>query len=412
MKLCFAWGYQVMRDGMETNKMKIEVFAADSQGPEPIENAFRNWIAGHDAQPNFVALHQSVPTRGLGLENHFPGVAALHGATSCLGVMSESGPHISRGAGAFAIWDANGDYGTALRKLGSDPYAAAKAATEAALLAADRPGEAPDIIWLSVSPGREEDVLAAIEDVVGDNVPVMGGSAADDTVSGDWQVFDGKDSVADGVIVSVLFPSKPISFAYHNGYAPTSHTGVITKAEGRLLKEIDHRPVAEVYSDWTEGNVIPNQVAERCSILSESTWTPLGRHCDSVGGVPFYLLFHPAAMTPDGSFELFADAKVGETLTLMKGSADQLTYRAGKVAALAAQSGKLTADEIAGVLMVYCGGCMMAVQDKLSDVSAGICEALPGVPFLGIYTFGEQGMAMGGQNRHGNLMISAIVFAK
>jgi hypothetical protein len=401
-----------MRDAMEDDSMKIDVFAADSLSESRLDTAFDQWMQSHTTQPDFVALHQSVPTRGLGLERKLGDVRAVHGATSCLGVMSQDGPRVAAGAGAFAIWDAEGDYGTALRPLGDDARAAARDATEAALRASDRPGEAPDVIWLSVSPGQEEAVLAGVEDVVGDNVPILGGSAADDTVSGDWEVFDSSQAFGEGVVVSVLFPSKPISFAYHNGYAPTAHSGVVTKAEGRLLQEIDGRRAAQVYREWTDHKLIPETVTERHAILSESTLAPLGRHFEEVGGVPFYLLFHPAGLTPDDGLELFADAAVGDTLTLMSGAPEQLTQRAGKVAALAAQSGQLSADTIAGSLMVYCGGCMLAVQDRLSEVSDGVCNALPDVPFMGIYTFGEQGMPTGGRNRHGNLMISAIVFAK
>jgi len=391
--------------------MKIDVFAADSTSETPIDAAFRAWLSTHDRLPDFVALHQSVPTRALQIESQLSEVGALHGATSCLGVMNQSGPHIAGGLGAFAIWDADGDFGTALRPIADDPRAAATAATNAALMQADRPGEAPDVIWLSCSPGAEEEIVAGIEDVVGTDVPILGGSAADDTVEGHWQVFDAEDAEGNGVIVSVLFPSTPISFAYHNGYAPTQHQGVVTKTDGRLLLEIDNRPAADVYREWTSGTLIPAEVTERTAILSESTLFPLGRHLDDVSGVPFYLLFHPAGLRPDGTLELFADAQVGDTLTLMQGDTAQLTQRAGKVATLAMQSGDIAKPDIAGALMVYCGGCMLAVKDHLSDVSDGVVEALPNVPFLGVYTFGEQGMVMGGRNRHGNLMISAIVFA-
>lgn len=392
--------------------MKIETFAADSaSGTSPMD-LLEAWMTAQGGAPDFVALHQSVTNAREPLPAVFGAVRALHGATSCLGVMNQDGPFVQDGLGAFAIWDADGDFGTALRTLGDDSRAAARAATEAALLSADRPGEAPDIIWLSCSPGTEEAILAGIEDVVGANVPILGGSAADNTVEGHWQVFNQTEAEGNGVIVSVLFPSKPISFAYHNGYAPTEQSGVVTKADGRLLQEIDGRPAAEVYRAWTGNRLIPDTVSARTAILSESTLSPLGRHLDDVGGVPFYLLLHPAGVLPDGSLELFADVAAGETLTLMQGAPAQLTQRAGKVAALAAQTGHLRPEEIAGALMVYCGGCMLAVQDKLNDVSDGVVDALPGVPFLGVYTFGEQGMVMGGRNRHGNLMISAIVFAK
>ncbi len=390
--------------------MKIDVFATDSTSTTPPAAGFAGWLDAHETAPDFVALHQSVPTRGLQLERRLGGVGAVHGATSCLGVMSQDGPFIDGGLGAFAIWDPEGDYGTGLLPLGADSRAAAKTATEAALLAADRPGEAPDLIWLSCSPGSEEAVLAGIEDVVGTNVPILGGSAADDTVEGHWQVFDANQAQGNGVIVSVLFPSKPLSFAYHNGYAPTAHEGVVTKCTGRLLEEIDGRPAAAVYRQWTGTGLIPENVTERTAILSESTLSPLGRHFTDVGGVPFYLLFHPAGLRPDDTLELFADAQVGDRLTLMEGAPANLAERAGKVAALAAQSGDFEAERIAGALMVYCGGCMLAVKDRLNEVSSGVAAALPTVPFLGVYTFGEQGMVMGKRSRHGNLMISAIVF--
>jgi len=389
--------------------MIIDIFTADAQSDQAPAEALGAWFASYRSAPNFVAIHQSVahshPQTGL------PATTALHGATSCLGVMSQNGPFINDGIGAFAIWDTEGDFGTSLRALGNDSRAAAREATVAALQAAERPGEAPDIVWLSCSPGSEEEILQGIEDVVGESVPILGGSAADNTVEGHWQVFDGQTSVGDGVIVSVLFPSKPISFAYHNGYAPTPHSGTVTRANGRLLHEIDGKPAAEVYRSWTGDAVIPTDITERAAILSESTLSPLGRHLDDVSGVPFYLLLHPAGVLPDGTLELFADTQVGDTLTLMNGAPEQLTQRAGKVAALAAESGHLGPENIAGALMVYCGGCMLAVKDRLSDVSEGVKAALPNVPFLGIYTFGEQGMVMGRRNRHGNLMISAIVFA-
>lgn len=392
--------------------MIIDVFSKNAGVPADLQSAFANWLADHSGPPDFVAIHQSVGSRASALESNFDEkVTAVHGATSCLGVMSHDGPSVENGIGAFAIWDPEGDFGTGLHVLGTDPRAAARAATAAALSAADRPGEAPDIVWLSCSPGSEEDVLAGIEDIVGANVPILGGSAADDTVEGHWQVFNASASTNDGVIVSVLFPSKPISFAYQSGYAPTPLTGTVTKADGRLLQQIDGRPAAEVYADWTVGEVLPSNVDERTAILSESTLSPLGRHLDEVSGVPFYLLLHPAGLHPDGTLELFADIKVGDELTQMQGAPDQLAARAGKVATLAAQSGEMSSSDIAGVLMVYCGGCMLAVKDRLHEVSDGVSAALPNVPFMGVFTFGEQGMVMGERNRHGNLMISAIVFA-
>ena len=67
---------------------------------------------------------------------------------------------------------------------------------------------------------------------------------------------------------------------------------------------------------------------------------------------------------------------------------------------------------IAGALVVYCAGCMLTVQDDMARVADVIAEALGEAPFLGTFTFGEQGCFVGGENHHGNLMISVVVFQR
>ncbi|AHM03617.1 hypothetical protein roselon_01226 [Roseibacterium elongatum DSM 19469] len=335
--------------------------------------------------------------------------AVIHGATSCLGAMTQAGP--AQGMAAFAISDPDGAYGTALAAFDAGPRDAAQMATREALAAADRVGERPDLVWVSATPGTEEDVLAGIEDVVGPDIPIIGGSAADNSVAGDWFVFDSSRKMTAGVVVSVLFPSRPVSFAYQNGYSPTDKSGVVTATNGRRVAQIDGRPAMEVYAAWTDGAVAPADAAEEArAILSDSTLWPLGREIATVDDVPFYLLAHPAVTHADGSIDLFARVDPGERVTLMTGTQQGLTERAGRVAALARAAGGLGNRPISGALMIYCGGCMLSVRERLDDVVSGVNTALDGAPFLGAFTFGEQGSLLRAGNRHGNLMISCIVF--
>jgi hypothetical protein len=55
---------------------------------------------------------------------------------------------------------------------------------------------------------------------------------------------------------------------------------------------------------------------------------------------------------------------------------------------------------------------MLAVRDRLYEVQQGINAALGDVPWLGVFTFGEQGVPAGGVAKHGNLMISCTVFGR
>jgi len=361
-----------------------------------------------DVSPSFVSVHGNCDLPIDPVLSAFP-AAALHGASSCLGAMTGAG--VTEGLAAFALIDAEGAYGSAMKPFEGDPVGASRAAILEALRRAGRAGERPDLVWVSATPGCEEQVLEGLISVTGEDVPIIGGSAADNSVSGDWFVFDATGREAAGLVVSVLFPSGPISFAYQNGYAPDGRAGVATRVDGRRLHEIDGKPAASVYADWTEG-AIPDRADGDvpAMILSQSTFWPLGREVAQLGGVPYYLLAHPAAVTADGALDLFAAVEPGETLSLMTGSARSLTERAGRVASLARKASVDSGSTPAGALMIYCGGCMLSVRAHLPEVVAGVNTALDGAPFLGAFTFGEQGAIMQAGNRHGNLMISCIVF--
>ena len=97
---------------------------------------------------------------------------------------------------------------------------------------------------------------------------------------------------------------------------------------------------------------------------------------------------------------------------MMSGTRSSLISRAGRVARAALGAGNLTPDQICGALVIYCAGCMLTIQDQMDEVAAEVRDALGGKPFIGAFTFGEQGCFIGGENHHGNLMISVVVFEK
>lgn len=370
---------------------------------------------GADGPPQFVTLHYGSsrnPSELWQHARHWFADQALHGASSCLGVMTEKG--VSQGSGnaigAFAIWDKEGDYASAMVPLdGLEPRAAGAEATRAALARAGRLGEAPDLVWLSASPGHEEAILEGIKDVIGRPALILGGSAADNDVSGRWSVMASDGTSPEAVVVSVLFPSAPFGCAFESGYAPTARRGTVTAAAGRKLLTIDDRPAMDIYAEWTDGRIAAPPRGNR-SILSEATLSPLGRKQSEIGGIPQYLLAHPAIAHADGSMELFANVEAGEAICLMEGSDISLVQRAGRIALNSRD--QLGTAPLAGALMVYCGGCMLAIRDRMDEVVASVAESLGGAPFLGVFSFGEQGETLDGDSAHGNLMISCTSFAR
>ena len=60
--------------------------------------------------------------------------------------------------------------------------------------------------------------------------------------------------------------------------------------------------------------------------------------------------------------------------------------------------------EVRGALVVFCAGAMLAIKDKMDQVSKRLGRALGGQPILGYHSFGEQGTFPNEISSHGNLM--------
>ncbi|MEM9200481.1 MAG: FIST N-terminal domain-containing protein [Actinomycetota bacterium] len=389
-------------------------WSTDADGGTAVRAAADRALAGLNGEPDWIVAFPSVgldPERVAQTLAEVAGDVSMHAATSCLGAMTAAGFHSEdgRGVGVFALSDPAGSYGTAVEPVGDDPAAASSAAVLAALTQAGRPGEQPLLIWLSAVPGSEEAVLAGLHAVVGSHTPIAGGSAADNTIAGEWRQFSGGVVLEDHVVVSVLFPSTRVHQSFHSGYLDTEVEGTVTRSDGRRLYEIDGRPAGEVYADWADGD-IDAFLPDGGNILAASTMHPLGRRADGLDGEHNYVLAHPASLHADGSIDLFADIADGDRLIRMRGTSESLVSRAGRVATSALRSGGIDASAIAGALVVYCAGCMLAVQDEMEGVVQQMRGALSDAPFLGTFTFGEQGCFVGGDNYHGNLMISVVVF--
>lgn len=357
------------------------------------------------------------------LGTRFPD-ACYVGGTSCNGVMTEQGMIGPDSIGLLLIDDPDGDYGAAAAPLGDDPAGTAETLLRAALVDADCPGQLPELVWIFQAPGHEEEVVEGLRRVVGDRCPIIGGSAADNTVSGQWRQIARNGVYAEGLAVAVLFSSGGIGYSFQGGYEPAGpsgvvtrvgfdpdgQSGIVTKSYGRAVLTIDNAPAAEVYNGWI-GDRLESAVRNGGNILRDTTMCPLAVDVGEVDGIQNYLLIHPEAVLPNGGLRLFASVDEGTRIYSMRGDEGRLVERAGRVAMQAASRLPAGPGSLAGGLVVYCAGCMLAVGERMPDVARGVADGFAGAPFLGCFTFGEQGCVVD-RNMHGNLMISAIAFGR
>ncbi len=396
--------------------MKIATAWATAPGSEAVKSAYQHLLSQLGETPSYLLVSFSVnyePEMILGVIHELTPGVPVQGASSCLGAMTQEGFHSNNGSGLsfFGVFDPEGSYGVSAAVISDDPKQAAKEAISQALVQADCVGEVPAMIWLTAAPGCEENLMSGIAEEVGEGVPMAGGSSADNTITGEWKQFTGDKVYGNAVVVGAMFPSTEVMFAFHSGYEPTTTTGIVTKADGRVLNEIDHRPAAAVYNEWING-LIADTLPTGGSILAVTSLHPLGRIAGHIGDIPYYQLSHPNTVEADGALTLFTDMAPGDEVVLMKGSEDRLVSRAARVASSAREIHAVEASDVAGALIIYCAGCMLTIKDRIDEVVGSLQEELPHTPFMGSFTFGEQGCFVGGENRHGNLMISVMLFGR
>ncbi len=343
----------------------------------------------------------------------FPEVP-MHGGTSCQGLMTHQGALCTgeRCMGLLALFDPDGAYGVGMALLGAHPRTAGAIAGREALKQANREGEIPTMVWVTSAPGHEEEVLAGLEDLFGPNVPICGGSSADDDVTGHWKQFANGGVFDNAVVVAVLYSPGRIGFSFHSGYDPTTKKAVITRCEERTILELDGRKAADVYNDWLD-NSLADLLPTGGNLMQRTALHPLGRVAGLIGEIPYFQLSHPSTMTREGGLTLFSGIALKEEVWLMQGTLEGLVKRAERAARSAVNSLSPLQGRISGAMVIFCAGCMFIVRDRMNDVVAGLRRGLgDDVPFLGAFTFGEQGCFVGGENRHGNFMVSLLVFTE
>lgn len=331
------------------------------------------------------------------------------GATSCGAVGSDQGG----GACVTAMWFLGtgfsmGIAGTA--KTTNPKVAAVRCLDEAARHAGIAVTDARFAV-VHPTPGGEEAVVEGICEVLDPRATLIGGSAADNDLSGQWKVWTHEQEYDDGMVFAVCDWPGEIGISYQSGYMALPKRGTVTRALGRRLFEIDGRPAAEVYNEWMAGEL--SVALERGgTILKQTTLSPLGVARGEFGGITAYVLVHPErVIAKDHSLTTFAEVKEGEEVCLMRSNIVSLVRRGANVSNRALEQAALNPDEVVGGLMIYCAGLSLAISDRLGEMLDLTREQLPGIPFVMPFTFGEQGCVIPRHCDHGNLMVTAMLLS-
>ena len=331
-----------------------------------------------------------------------PGVPIV-GNTSFTGVVTPAG--FAGGApgftGALAAGGEELAVAVAGAPIGDDARATGRAVATRAQ--ADLAGREPDWFYMTANPGQEEDFLKGVEDVIG-RVPFFGGSAADNTISGDWQLYANSETFGSGVAIALISSTRPIANVFTGAYRETADVGIISGVDGaRRLTSIDGQPALARYASWRGLDTADLQGG---ALLAATVTSPLGVK-DPLGDLT--LIRHPMAGNPDGSMDVGNNLATGTAVIRMESTVDELI--ASAPATLETLKKRLGAEP-AFYHLVHCGGRRAGIADRIEELAEALVSATEGVPFITEFTFGEYGFEDNGSNSCGGLMLSFTAFAK
>ena len=294
--------------------------------------------------------------------------------------------------------------GFADRKAYQSARDAGEAATKAARVMTKMPyNDEPDLMYMAASPTEEEFFLKGANRVVG-RVPLFGGSAADNTISGNWSLYLDNKVTGEGVAVALIYMKNGFVNEFTGAYRETKDMGIITKVEGtRQLVSIDGVPAVKKYAQWRGRK--PSEFMG-AKLLSETITSPLGVK-DRLGDL--IAIRHPMNGNDDYSMNIGANLAEGTTVIRMEATVDELISSVGKTLKKLNASCK---KPVVAYHLVHCGGRRAGIDNRINEVYKEIKKNVNGVPFIMEFTFGEYGYVEDGNNTTGGLMLSFTAFTK
>lgn len=371
-----------------------------------------------DKSPDFALLFSTIGYDSekvlKEVRNLLPDVQ-IYGGTSCLAVQTRDGFHAGEEGSLALLAVATKNITLGVGGVSIDDFPSAREAGKAAIQAAiDAAGEEglPKIVLMTAAPGKEEEIIAGIEEVIGKDVPVLGGSSADNDITGKWKQFANDRVYSNGISLTAVYTDLKVGWTYEAGYERSEYRGTITKAEGRIIYEIDNRAAAEVYNNWT-GGIISEELETGGTVLRKTTFYPLAKAIKN-GEKRYTISIHPLSINAsDHSLTVFANVKEGDEVELMHGDWELLLNRALKTPMNALKSEALSEEDVSFGIYTYCAGTMLAIPDEeRPKMAALVGTAIGDAPFIGTFTFGEQGHFRGEANHHGNLANSMVLFTE
>jgi hypothetical protein len=228
---------------------------------------------------------------------------------------------------------------------------------------------------VSIDP---DDVLAGISELLGETVPVIGGgSAIEDEQAAEWggdYQFCGDQALVDAVPVLLISGPLVYSVGVAHGWEPMGRVGVVTRARGNVVHEIDGASTRDFYERYVR--------TDTGAVLA----TPLAVY--ESDGERFFLR-SASGFDDDGSATFLGSVPEGAHVRI-SAVADGDEILAGTDGSVAAALADFASPEPEAAFVISCAARKWLLGTRtgaeIDQVRAKLGEDLP---VVGFYAFGE-----------------------
>jgi hypothetical protein len=286
-------------------------------------------------------------------------------------------------------------------EVSDDPRAAGRRAAAGALSALDSSvGSRVLLMFVDTRSGDQAEVIAGAYESAGPSVPLAGGAAGGPDP---YQIGEGKTYTDSVVAVAVTAPG-PIGVGIAHGCSPRSAPSIVTRADGRVVLQLDGRRAEDVY---LEKLGLADRVLQDYEFEAVSVVHPLAQP-ELSGDVR---LRHVLGRTGDGGLMVATHMPANAAVEFTDEDPDGIVVSAWDAVTLAQEG--LAGRPVRAALIFDCAGRKraLAVQGEELDREAGtlirsLGETPP--PLAGLYTHGEIGRVRGakGDRNHAVVVVA------
>ena len=246
--------------------------------------------------------------------------------------------------------------------------------------------------------GDQMEIIRGAYDVVGAQVPLVGGCAGDDLkMDATYQLFDGA-VLRDAIVAAAISSDAPIGIGVQHGWRPVGDPMLVSSSTGNRVDQLDDQPALDVYLRRLDA---PAQAWEDADAFTHFALThPLGITRRSGAEVRF------VAEADFGTRSLVCIAGIpqGGLAWIMEGDEDSV-LEATDGACREALAG-LNGEPPLGIVAFDC----IARRGVLGEEGIGreidrIATFADGAPVAGFYTYGEIARTTGRQGFHNQTLV-------